>query len=141
MKLPNNVKIKDFPWTVLPVLSTYTAHTIYPNVYVPKHIYEDLLSKNPNPKSVSVLIHEQTHIKRQRQMGWFVWGLRYCFLGSFRFEEELVAIKESMKYMKERKIDWDTKRTAKFLSGYLYLWCVPYKKAKFELDKAWKNKI
>lgn len=69
MKLASNVKIKGFPWTILPVFSKYTAHAIYPNVYVPKEIYNDLKTNNPNPKNVAILIHEQTHIARQKKMG------------------------------------------------------------------------
>lgn len=72
MKLQSNVKIKKFPWTIIPLLSTHTAHAIYPNIYLPKQVYEDLLSDDPKQKNVSVLIHEQTHIKRQKEMGWFL---------------------------------------------------------------------
>lgn len=137
MNLPSNVKVKSFPWTILPLFSTYTAHAIYPTIYIPKNIHEDLLSKSPNPKNVSILIHEQTHIKRQKQIGWFLWGLKYCFSGKFRFEEELAAVRESMKYLKKRNIEWDTARSAKFLSSYLYLWCTSYREAKRKLDEAW----
>lgn len=139
MKLFNNIKVKGFPWTILPLFSTYTAHAIYPNVYVPKDIYANLLSGNPDPKNISILIHEQTHIKRQKQMGWFIWGLKYCLSGKFRFEEELAAIKESMKYLKKKNITCDTERSVRFLSGYLYLWCVSYEEAKRKLDDAWKE--
>lgn len=137
MKLQSNVRIKNFPWTILPVFSKYTAHAIYPNIYIPRHIYENLLSKNPDPKNISVLIHEQTHIQRQKQIGWFLWGIKYCFSKNFRFNEEIVAIEESMKYLKRQNFKWDTDRTAKFLSGYLYFWCVPYEIAKRKLDKIW----
>ena len=137
MRLPRNVKVKSFPWSVLPLFSTYTAHALYPNVYIPKHIYEDLQSKNPNPKNVSVLIHEQTHINRQKQMGWLLWGLKYCASRKFRFEEELAAVKESMKYLKKKKVKLDINRKAKLLSSFLYLWCISYDEAKSKLDDAW----
>jgi hypothetical protein len=139
MKLAKNIRVKKFPWTVLPIISTYTAHAIYPNIYVPRHIYDDLKSKNPEPRNVATLIHEQTHIDRQKKDGWFIWGLKYCLVASFRLDEELQAIKASMKYMKQKKQTWDTARTAKFLSSYLYLWCVSYEKAKYLLDDTWNR--
>lgn len=79
MKLPSNVKIKSFLWNVSPILSKYTANAIYPNIYLPKAFYEELKTKNPDPKKVAILIHEQTHIKRQREMGWFIWGLKNMY--------------------------------------------------------------
>jgi hypothetical protein len=139
MKLAPNVKVKTFPWTVIPLFSTYTAHAIYPNVYLPRHIFNNLLTNNPRPEYVSVLIHEQTHITRQKRMGWFIWGLRYCLFPLFRFEEEIAAITQSMKYLKTYGLTWDTKRSAKFLSSYLYLWCVDFHTAKKTLDRIWKS--
>ena len=139
MKIPSNVKVKKFPWTILPVFSKYTAHAIYPYIYVPKYIYTNLRNKNPNPKYVSVLIHEQAHLKRQKKMGWLKWGLGYVFSPSFRFAEELAAIKTAMKYLKKKNLTWDTKKSAGFLLGYLYLWCVNYETAKRKLDEAWSN--
>lgn len=137
MKLPKNVKVKAFPWTVFPLLSKYTAHAIYPNVYIPHHMYTNLAGPNPNPEYVSVLIHEQTHIKRQKAMGWFIWGFRYCTSSKFRFTEELAAITTSMEYLKKKGIAWNTARSAHFLSSYLYLWCTDYQTAKKKLDDAW----
>jgi hypothetical protein len=139
VNLPKNIKIKKWPWIVLPILGTYTAHAIYPNIYIPKHLHNNLISKNPKPKYVAILIHEQTHIERQKKMGWFIWELKYCFSNKFRFKEELEAIKAGMKYMKTKNEKIDTTKIAKFLSSYLYLWCTNFKKAKKELDKAWQE--
>ncbi len=139
MKLSKNVKIKSFPWTILPITSTYTAHAIYPNIYLPRDIFENLKSSKPDNKNISILIHEQTHIKRQKNTGWLLWGIKYVFLSNFRFNEELVAIKESMKFMKSKKESWDIDRSARFLSSYLYLWCISRKKAKLSLDKVWNE--
>lgn len=97
------------------------------------------MSNNPDPRYISVLKHEQTHIERQKKMGWIIWGLRYTFSPNFRFNEELEAIKTSMKYLKKVKSSFDTEKRAKFLSGWLYLWCVSYEEAKKELDRAWKE--
>jgi len=140
MILAKHIKIKKFPWTVLPLFSTYTAHAIYPYIYLPEEIYRDLTSKKPTPRNVATLIHEQTHIDRQKKVGWLIWGLKYCFIPSFRLNEELVAIGSSMKYMKQKGEKWDTARSAQFLSSYLYLWCVSYEVAKQKLDSVWKEK-
>lgn len=139
MDIPSNVKIKTFPWTILPILSTYTAHAIYPNIFLPRHIYQNLQSKYPDPKNISILIHEETHIARQKKMGWFIWGFKYCLIPTFRFEEEIAAIKESMKYLKSNKLSWNIDKTATFLSSYLYLWCVNKNIARQRLEEEWKN--
>jgi 2-methylisocitrate lyase-like PEP mutase family enzyme len=138
MKLPLNVKPKNFIWNLFP-FSKYTAQAIYPNIYFTKDVYENLKSDKPNPRYIAALKHEQTHIERQKRTGWVKWGFSYVIFPKFRFDEELEALKSSMKYLKERKEDFDTQRSAKFLSGWLYLWCVSYKKAKLELDKAWQE--
>jgi len=123
----------------MPILAKYTAHAIYPNIYLPRAIYEDLQTKHPDPKSVSILVHEQTHIERQKQVGWLLWGFMYCLVARFRLNEELEAIKSSMKYIKSEGKGWDTDKNARALSGYLYLWCVDYSTAKVKLEKAWSE--
>ena len=137
MKLPNHVKVKRFPWTLLPLFSTATAHAIYPYIYIPQKLYVNLQLDNPDPKNVAVLIHEQTHIQRQKKMGWLLWELTYCFSGKFRMKEEIAAITASMKYYKKEKLVWDTQKSALFLSSYLYLWCTSYHNAKEKLDETW----
>jgi len=138
MILPNNVKPKTFLWNLFP-FSKYTAQAIYPNIYFRREVFENLKSDNPNPRYIAALKHEQTHIERQKKEGWFRWGLRYIFSPKYRFNEELEAIKASMKYLKEINSTFDADRSAKYLSGWLYLWCGSYKKAKAELDKVWQG--
>lgn len=138
MELPPNVKQKTLIWNIFP-FSKYTAQAIYPNIYLTREVYENLKSDRPNTRYIAVLKHEQTHIEREKRMGWIKWGLGYVFLPKFRFNEEFEAIKSSMGYLKKRKSSFDTERSAKYLSGWLYLWCVSYKKAKCELDKAWQE--
>ncbi len=138
MKIPSNVKAKSWIWNVSPVLSKYTANAIYPNIYVPKWLYEDLKNKNPNPKNISILIHEQTHIKREKEMGWLKWGFLYVFNSKFRLQEELIAIGESFKYLKSKDIkltEVEINKIARGLSSYLYLWMISYENAKKELKK------
>lgn len=70
-------------------------------------------------------------------MGFMKFGVRYIFNSGFRFEEELLAVKEAMKYLKKRKIPFDFDKSAKFLSSYVYLWPVSKKFAETELKKVW----
>lgn len=137
MKLPRNVKIKPRFWEFLPWLSNYTAQAIYPNIYFSKGAYKKLSATKPDPIYVAALIHEQTHIKRQKKEGWFRWGLKYVFSGRFRFNEELEAIKPAMKHLKEKKVRFDIDKKARILSGWLYFWPVSYKTAKKELEEVW----
>lgn len=139
MKLADNIKIKPIWWGVIPMLSKYTANAIYPNIYIPKHVYNNLLSDNPKPEFVGVLLHEQEHIKREKEIGVIKFGLKYLFSPKFRFWEELAAIKPQMKYLKSIKQKFDTEKAAGYLSGWLYLWPVSYIEAKEKLDKIWNK--
>lgn len=139
MKLAENIKLKKGLWNIFP-FSNFTGQAIYPNIYLPKNVYENLKTTKPKPQYLAVLKHEQTHIERASKIGWIVWNLKYIFSPSFRFSEEIEAIKNSMIYFKKNNITFNTNKRAKRLSSYLYLWCVPYKKAKEKLDKIW-NKV
>ncbi len=121
----------------IPVFS-YTAQAISPFILVNPEVYESLTSHNPNPRYIAVLEHERKHIERQKELGFIKFGIKYFFSPEFRFQEELLAIKEGMKYLRRNKLNFDTSRSAKFLSSWLYLWMVPYERAKKELDKAWE---
>lgn len=139
MKLDPNIKPKPRWWNIIPMLSSLTANAIYPNIYLPKKVYESLLSDNPKLKWIAVLIHEQEHIKREKEIGVIMFGLKYLFSPKFRFSEELIAIKAQMKYLKSVGKKFDTNKAAKYLSGWLYFWPVTYKYAKQLLDGAWKE--
>lgn len=122
----------------IPGLS-YTAQAISPYIFVTKEVYEKLASRNPNPRFIAVLEHEKKHIERQKELGFLEFGIKYLFSPEFRFQEELLADKEGMKYLKKNKLDFDTARSVKFLSSWLYLWMVPHERAKKELDKLWSG--
>jgi len=138
MKLSSNVKVKKGLANVFP-FSKYTAQAIYPNVYLPQKAFDNLKTNKPKTKYVAILLHEQEHIQRQKKKGWFKWGLKYLLSPQFRFNEELTAIKASMKYLKKYQKQYDLERKAKTLSGWLYLKPVTYQYAKQELEKAWKK--
>ena len=133
------VKKKPKIWEFIPWLSSYTAQAIYPNIFVSKEVYEDLSRSKPNHKFVAVLEHEKKHIERQKELGFIKFGVGYLFSPKFRFQEELLAIKEGMKYLKKNKLTFDTERSAKYLSSWLYLWMVSYDEAKKELDRIWRE--
>lgn len=139
MRLPSYVKPKPKLWNYLPWLSSFTANAIYPNIYLPQEIYNNLKSKNPDPKHQAVLIHEQTHLKRQQQMGWFIFGIKYLIFPKFRLNEELIAIQASMKIFKEHQFKFDLNGKAKILSSWLYLWPASYKDARKQLAQAWSE--
>lgn len=136
MKLPSNIKSKKGFWKVLPrFLNQNTAHAIYPNIYVPDSIYKNLKSKNPNPNYVSIIIHEQEHLKRIEKQGFFSWYLKYIVSPKFRYSEELEAIKPQVKFLNKKGIEFDIEKRAKQLSGYLYLCSVSYDHALKDLKK------
>jgi len=131
------VRKKPKIWEFIPWLSSYTAQAIYPNIFVSKEVYEDLGMPRPNHRFLAVLEHEKKHIERQKELGFIKFGIYYLFFPKFRFQEELLAIREGMKYLKKNKLTFDTDKSAKYLSSWLYLWMTPYYKAKEELDKVW----
>jgi hypothetical protein len=137
--LASYIKQKPNWWHFIPWLSDFTANAIYPNIYLPKKVYRNLNSKNPKLKNKALLIHEKTHLQREKEIGWLKFGIRYLFSPKFRFKEEILAIKTAMKYQKRHRLSVNTKRMAKFLSGWIYLWPVSYEIAKKELDKAWQE--
>lgn len=137
MKLPVNVKLRRGIAAYIPWLNNNTAQGLYPNVYLPRKVFENLRKENPNPKFIAVLAHEQKHIERQKEVGPFKWGMKYSFCPSFRFNEELIATKAQMAVYKKFKKDFDIKKSARYLSGWLYLWPMSYEAAKRKLEKMW----
>lgn len=138
MKLSSNIKVKKGLANIFP-FSKYTAQAIYPNVYLPQKVYDNLKTNKPKAEYVAILLHEQKHIQRQKKEGWLKWDLKYLLSPQFCFNEELAAIKVSMKYLKKHQKKYDLKRKAKILSGWLYLKPVTYQDAKQELEKAWEK--
>lgn len=139
MKLPWYVISKGPFLHHLPLIGKSTAQSLGPIILVPDPIYRDLQTDNPNPKHVALLIHEEVHRKRQKEMGVLKFGYYYIFNSKFRFQEELLAVKEAMKYLKKRHIPFDFDKNVKFLSSYVYLWPISKKFAKKELKKAWNE--
>jgi len=136
MKLTTNIKPKIGLWKFLPkIIFTKTAQCIYPFIFLPEDIYKDLISLTPKPESVAVLLHEKVHLERQKRKGIILWIILYIISPKFRLNEELLAFKEQIKYLKKLNLTLDLELRAKRLSSWLYLWCISYKKALLELKK------
>ena len=139
MKLGKYIKPKPWFFKFVPILSKYTANSLYSYIFVPHDVYEDLKSQNPNYRHRALLIHEETHRERQRKMGWFVFGVNYLFSSKFRFNEELLAVREAMRFLKKNNISFDFEKSSRLLSSYLYLWPVSKHYAKRELERLWEE--
>ncbi len=134
MKLPNYVKSKKYIG-FLPLIGNSTANSIYPFVFLPDKIYRNLTSDNPNPHYLALLGHEQTHRKRQREIGFMRFILKYLSSNRFRLNEELIADKTSILILKKHKLQFDTEKRARHLSSYVYFWMTDYNTALGELRK------
>ena len=137
MKLPWYVISKGSLLHHLPLIGKSTAQSLGPIILIPDNIYRDLKSQKPNPRHIALLIHEETHRKRQKKIGYLKFAYKYLFDSKFRFQEELLAVKEAMRYLKSMKIAFDFEKKAKFLSSYVYLWPVSKEYAEKELHKVW----
>ena len=117
MKLRENIKVK---------IGDRIALAIYPNIYLPRKVFENLKKEKPNPKYLDILRHEEMHIKEQKKMGTLKWLIKYIFSPKFRFNEEIIAIKAQKKF--------DLEKSAKVLSGRTYLWMASYEEVKEKLS-------
>jgi hypothetical protein len=135
--IPKNVRRIPSWINRIPLLKHTGGLALYPYIFLNAIFYNDLLSKNPKPKTVYALTHEQEHIKRAKAKGAFLWILLYVFSPSFRVNEELEADREAMKYWKKLHLTFDFDLHAKFLSGYMYLWPISQNEAKQKLLKIW----
>lgn len=139
MKLPSYVKSKKYV-DFLPVLGKSTAHTIFPFIFLPDKIFNDLRKSNPNPYNEALLKHEETHRRRQIQQGVFKFWAKYLLSSKFRFNEELMADKEYMKVIRMNNLEFNIQKRARQLSGPLYFWATSYIDAKEKLEEVWKKK-
>lgn len=141
MKLDKSIHIKEIPpfLSKIPILSHYQGVTILQTIYLHPKIYQDIQSGNNNPKSVGVILHEQTHIQRARKIGILKFGFLYLFSARFRFYEELEANKVQWHYLKQYGIALDIKKRARMLSSWIYLWSMSYENALKELENTWRE--
>ncbi len=126
MELGPHIKAIPAFWKYIPFLGIDVATTLYPNIYLPRKVYEDLVSTHPSVKSRSILLHEQTHIERQKIHGIVSWNLSYLFNKSFRLKEELFAIGAQMKFLKDNGGTYDCHKKARQFSSSTYFWMMKY---------------
>ena len=128
-------RYKDLPVHKVP---NFTAPFHFMNrIFLRTKQYRDYLSEDPKPETIAVLEHEYTHFKR---LGSSLRNLiKYWTKREFRFQEELVAIRQEMKTLKQNRRVFDTGKRAKMLSGFGYFWCTNYETAKQRLDKMWEE--
>lgn len=113
--------------------------TFYNKIYLRRDIYNNLLKQDPSPENISILIHEQTHLKRSGGKVGFIRGLKYWFNSRIRYTEEVAANREQLKYLKKHGCNFDFEKRAKHLSGFRYLFCTSYNKALRDLRKIWEE--
>ncbi len=140
MELQTHIKTYPTFWQYLPLVNQASGSTLYPYIFVTKHIYENLISSNPDPRYTALIKHEEIHLTRQKQIGVFKFILLYLFSPSFRLNEELLAYKVTFEELQKASLAIDEDTLSKKLSGPLYLWATSYKNAKTQiaalLDKA-----
>src|SRR5713226_5267485 len=86
--------INKIPWPGLHPL----GFAFFGRIYLRDSLWKDYQSGDPNPRTLSIIAHEQTHIKR---LGSDVkMYLKFWSDPDFRFQEELAAIQEEMKVLK-----------------------------------------
>lgn len=136
--MEKNVKMIPRWWKLVPFLGTEVATTIYPNIYLPRAMYENLSSSEPGVPETAVLLHEKTHIERQKKAGVFLWHIKYIFSRSFRLHEELAGIKVEMNHLKENGRMYNFHRKALQFSSGMYLWVLPYEKSMNVLKELWE---
>lgn len=139
LRLKPHIKKQPNYWKYIPWLKRCQGLTVVTNIYLQPDIYSDLQSQNPKPENIAVLVHEETHVKRIKEQGAILFGLKYLFNGQYRFNEELIATKASFTVLKKYKIKVNLLKKAWVLSNWLYLWPVNYSYALKEIKKAWKE--
>ncbi|HSW90293.1 MAG TPA: hypothetical protein VLH19_05510 [Patescibacteria group bacterium] len=132
------VREKTGVWRIVNPFLQETAHAIYPNIWLPSQHYRDYISGDPKPQTQRAIVHETKHLDRQTEIGLPKWYISYLLSSSFRLEEELLAIKEEMKLSKENDFQIDLEFKAKWLSSWMYLWCVSKEDATKILQQMWE---
>jgi hypothetical protein len=123
----------------IPFIGDATAQAIYPFIVLPPAQYREYLQENLTTSLHGILVHEATHLIRQKEQGFIVWAIKYLCIPSFRYSEELEAIRAQMRvYVRAGEV-FDTSLRAHSLSSALYLWMIHTQKAQLDLDYLWSE--
>lgn len=112
---------------------------MYPNIWLSRAAYDNLISDMPDPYQVALLLHEQEHVKRIGEAGAINWMVKYALSPSFRFYEELKAMRPQFSYLKAEGLSLDLDKRARVLSGWLYFWPVSFSAAKQRVEELWNE--
>lgn len=137
----NKIMIKKIPWLwkYLPFFGTTMASTIYTNIYLIDEDYNDYFSDNPSILVQSIVIHEKYHVEKWKEIGLFKFGFLYFFSKKFRLEQELLAIREQMKFLKQYNEVYDIERKAKHFAGKDYRYLLKIDEARKVLTELWQS--
>ena len=122
MYLQSYINKKPNWFRFIPVLSRPVANAMYPYIFLPKIVYDNLTSDRPNPKYIALLTHEQTHYERQQTVGAFLYALKYLLSQRFRQREELLGVTAAISYLKQNNISVDLDNLQILDAEYLFLW-------------------
>lgn len=125
--------INKIPWPGLHPL----GFAFFGKIYLRDSLWKDYQSGDPNPRTLSIIAHEQTHIKRLGNDAKM--HLKFWCDPDFRFQEELAAIQEEMKVLKTSNEKFKIEDRARDLSSVAYLWCTNYETAKNKLENMWEE--
>src|SRR5258708_6771651 len=125
--------INKIPWPGLHPL----GFAFFGNIYLRDSLWKDYLTGDPSPRTLSILAHERTHIKRLGNN--IKLQVKYWSDPGFRLQEELAAIHEEMKVLKTHNEKFTIDERARDLSSVAYLWCTDYETAKSKLENVWKE--
>lgn len=133
------IKATPNSWQYIPFLLADIASTIYPNIYLPQEIYDDVQSDHPSPDNLAIVVHEMTHLERQKGTSPLWWNVRYIVSKKFRLREELFAIANEMQYRAENNLDYDIDRKARHFSSSVYGWVATHDDAQVFLGRLWQE--
>jgi hypothetical protein len=102
--------------------------TFFKTIFLRREIFDDLQSNNPTIQNLSVLKHEEAHLKRVGKLQ----ALKFLF-PKLRLQEELIAYREQFRFLKQNHETYNLDNVAKHLPG------VDYESAKKLISKLWQE--
>lgn len=118
---------------------SWLAFAIAPFIFLPLPMYTEFKSGAMSALTESVLLHERTHIKRQRAAGLLIFGWKYLTNKHFRLQEELAAIEAQMRFLKSCGEVYNIERMARFFASSTYGYVLTYDDAHRTLSALWER--
>ena len=135
------IPLVEKPWylDMLPTHKWISAQANYSKIWVKKDILNNLISNNSSPFWISLMEHEVKHIERQHEIGKWKFWLYYKLFPKFRINEELIADKARIEYVKKHNVPYSIEDRARMLSSWKYFWGISYENAKRKLEKIYNE--